>query len=225
MAEGHGDAFEATAMHDGAPIVHRDKRVSRGMALLLAVPGLFTIALSVFLAIANGTSDKPIPAGALPFVVAGLAGLGVAFFVLGIVFGVLRTVVTERAVHVKYGLWGPDIPLESIESCDVVEYDWTEFGGWGIRLGADGTWAYVPTSGRVLELRYRRDGKTKRVLVGVHDADETARQIRVARARVETSRQRARVRIEAETEASAEGEPEEDLSEEPVSGKQRGRAR
>lgn len=43
----------------------------------------------------------------------------------------------------------------------VVDYDWTEFGDWGIRLGRDGTWAYVPSGERVLELR-EQSGRHRR---------------------------------------------------------------
>src|SRR5450631_3632861 len=103
---GH-DAFEANEMHDGARVVRRDKNVSRLMAGLLAVPGLLTIALGVFIAFANATASKPVPESALPFVCGAIVALGLLLCTLGVAFGVLRTVVTERAVHVKYGLWGP----------------------------------------------------------------------------------------------------------------------
>jgi hypothetical protein len=175
------DTFEASEMHDGARIVHRDKRVSRGLALLLGIPGLLTMALGVVIAFINASSSKPVPAEALPIVVGLVIALGVLLMTLGIVFGVLRTLVTERAVHVKYGLWGPTIPLDAIRSCKVVEYDWTEFGGWGIRLGKNGTWAYVPASGPVIELVYDDGKKEKRVLVGAQNAEATALAIDRAR--------------------------------------------
>jgi hypothetical protein len=175
--KGH-DAFEATEMHDGARVVRRDKVVSRLMAGMLAVPSLFTIGIGIYIAFANTTAPKPIPAEALPLVVAGVVGLGVLLGVLGIAFGVLRTVVTERAVHVRYGLWGPTIPIASIRSCRVVDYHWTKFGGWGIRRARDGTWAYVTASGgKVVELRYIEGGRERCALVGANDAAETARQI------------------------------------------------
>lgn len=176
------DEFEAKNMHDGSPIVHRDKKVSRGMTAALCIPALFVIALSVYIAVANGTASKPVPEAVLPLVCAGVAALGVFLGVIGLMFAVVRTIVTEEAVHVKYGLWGPDISLDAIKSCNVVEYDWTQFGGWGIRRGRDGTWAYVPASGPVVELRYVEEGKDKRVLVGAEDATETVRQIERARA-------------------------------------------
>jgi hypothetical protein len=76
MGEPRGDAFEASEMHDGAPVVRRDEKITRRTAALVAVPGVLTVALAVFIAFANASSSKPVPAGALPFVVAGVAALG-----------------------------------------------------------------------------------------------------------------------------------------------------
>jgi len=180
-----GDEFETKNMQDGASVVCRDKKVARGLAALLAFAGLFTISIGVLVALTNATASKPVPAAALPFVVAAVVALGLLLGTLGIVFAVVRTLVTDRYVDVKYGLWGPRIPLENIRSCNVIEYDWTQFGGWGIRMGKDGTWAYVPASGRVIEMRYLEDGKEKRVLVGAEDANGTARAIELARERLE----------------------------------------
>jgi hypothetical protein len=178
--EPRDDGFEAREMHDGAPVVHRDKKVSRAMAALLAVPGLLAMLVAAFVGIANATSHEPLPAEALPVVALMLAALGVLFVGMGVVFGVLRTIVTERAVHVRYGLWGPTIPLEAIRSCDAVDYDWTEFGGWGLRRGRGGAWAYMPVGKRAVEIRYREGDEEKRVLVGAGDPEATARAIRAA---------------------------------------------
>lgn len=175
------DDFEARNMRDGAPVVHSDKRVSRGLTAIVSGSGLLTMALALFIAFANATSHKPVPVGALPLVVGAIGMLGMGLVVLGVVMGVVRTVVSEREVNVKFGLWGPRIPLENIRSASVVDYDWTAFGGWGIRRSVDGTWAYVPGGKRVLEIRYVEDGKERRVLVGADNPEETARQIDRAR--------------------------------------------
>mgnify|MGYP003592771031 CR=1 FL=1 len=216
-----GDDYESSEMHDGAPVVHRDKHVSRAMALLLGVPGLLTMVLGAFVAMTNATASRPVPAAALPLVVALVVGLGLGLAALGVVFGVLRTVVTARAVHVKYGMWGPTIPLDAIRSCEVVAYDPLEFGGWGIRLGRKGAWAYVPAAaGPVLELVYVDEAtkKERRVLVGAANAEETRLQIERARARAAGSRVRVaepsapRARV-AEGPAPHAGESPEDAAE------------
>jgi len=181
MPKKNTDELEARHMEGGAAVVHRDKKVSRGLAALVAVPGFLTIVLAAYLAFANATASKPVPADALPFVVGAIATLGVALVVMGVMFGVVRTVVTQHEVNVKFGLWGPRISLASIRSVKVVDYDWTKFGGWGIRRAMDGTWAYVPGGKRVLEIRFVEDAKERCVLVGCENPDETARQIERAR--------------------------------------------
>jgi hypothetical protein len=113
---------------------------------------------------------------------------------------VVRTIVTEHSVNVKFGLWGPEIPLSAIRSAKVVDYDWMKFGGWGIRRAMDGTWAYVPGGKRVLELCFTEGNKERRILVGCENPDETARKI-------EQGRQP--VRVAAQAPAEAENEPEE----------------
>jgi hypothetical protein len=204
------DAFEASEMHDGARVVRRDKVVARTMAAMLVAPALLMFVLGAYIAFANATAPKPVPAAVLPFVVGGIMALGVLLGVLGLVLGVLRVVVTEGAVHVRYGLWGPTIALENIRSCRPVNYDWTEFGGWGIRRGRGGVWAYVPvSSGKVIEIVYRDGAKDRRVLVGASNADETARVIEHLRAASEVG---GRVRVAEEAHATSAATQVEDPS-------------
>lgn len=204
-----GDAFEEAEMHDGSPIVHRDKLVSRGMTGIMLGGGSLPLLVGILVALTNSTASRPVPPGAVPLVVALTAALSVALWITGIVFGVVRTVVTKQAVHVKYGLWGPTIPLDAIESARVVEYDWTEFGGWGLRIGKDGARAYVPQNGPCVELVYREGGKTKRLLVGAAEASRTVRAIEEARGRVRIADDgSSRAEDEAALEA-AEAEAEE----------------
>ncbi len=175
------DPFESKFMADEADVRYRDKRVSRGMAGILAAPALFSWALAVFVAFANASSDKPVPAAALPFVVGAIALFGVGFAVLSLTFAVLRTVVTSQSVIVRYGLWGPEIPLSAIVGCKVMDYDFTKFGGWGLRRGVGGVWAYVPGPGKVVEIEYEEGGATKRVQIGAEDAARLATEIERAR--------------------------------------------
>jgi hypothetical protein len=209
---GRSDDFEAREMHDGSRVLYRDKRVSRLMAALLISPALITTALAIFIPFVNATSDKPVPGAALPFLVAGLLAFSALFVGLGLVFSVMRTIISEKEVHVKYGLWGPRIPLEHVTSAKPVDYHWTEFGGWGIRLGKNNTWAYVPSGKRAVEIAYRQDGEDKRVLVGTENVEETARQINRAReqqlggARFEVSAADVDRDVEAEEEAVVESE-------------------
>lgn len=209
-----GDRFEAENMHDGSRVLHRDKKVSRWMALALIIPGLFTYGIATFVALVNSTSDKPLPAAALPIVVALLAALATTFIVLGLVFAVLRTIVTEEALHVKYGLWGPRVPLRAIRSCKVVPYDWTDYGGWGIRRGRDGSWAYVVSGNEAVEILYEEDGAIRRILVGGEHPKDTAIEVNRALRALEKPRVAARPSpIEREFESDqAEVSEAEDLA-------------
>lgn len=207
------DEFEAKHMASEGRVLHHDKRVSRVLAGMLAVPGLLTILLGVFIALTNATASRPVPGAALPFVVAGVAGLGALLMLMGVVFGVLRTIVTDKEVNIKYGLWGPTISLGDVVSCRAVDYEWTEFGGWGIRMGKNGAWAYVPSGSRAVEIRYREGSKEKRVLVGVASPEEVARKINEAAARFATRPgDRLRVpiddRVDPETRREIEAEVE-----------------
>jgi hypothetical protein len=166
--------------HD-AEVRHRDKRVSRLLAGVLVAPALFTWFMAFFIAFTNSSADKPLPGAALPIVVAAMGGLGLMFVVLSLTFAVLRSVVTDHQVVVKYGLWGPEIDLASIVSCKVVDYEWTKFGGFGIRLGSGGVWAYVPGPGEVVEIEYDASGERKKVLVGAKDARALSLEINRAR--------------------------------------------
>lgn len=213
------DDFEARHMQDGATVLHRDKRVSRGLALALLIPGLLTVALGAYIGVANATASKPVPAAALPLVVLGVVALGLFLMLLGVMFSVVRTLVTARAVHVKFGLWGPDIPLASIERAAVVRYDWVQFGGWGIKRNLQGTWAYVPSGDRAVELVYREGGAERRVLVGVEDPAELVRKI------AEAQQGTARVRVDAgptEDEALADDEATREADEPAPGGRARG---
>lgn len=208
-----GDAFEESEMHDGAPVVRRDKLVSRGMTALFFGSGLLPMLVALLVALTNSTSAKPLPPAVMPVVVALFAAFGMAMWLGGIVFGVLRTVVTKQAVHVKYGLWGPTIPIEAIESARVIDYDWTEFGGWGMRIGKGGARAFVPRNGPCVELVYRDGDKKKRVLVGAENAaatvasiQEAQTQVRIADDASATSATADEEALEQEAEAEAAAE-------------------
>jgi hypothetical protein len=84
-------------------------------------------------------------------------------FFVWILFSALRISVTAKEVHVQYGLFGPRIPIESIESCEACEYDWKQYGGWGIRYGRDGTVAYnmLGDGGRAVRISYKK-GRRRR---------------------------------------------------------------
>ena len=199
MAE---DSFEAAEMHDGAVVVHRDKAISRRMSAILAGIGLLPVAITMAILLRMGLANAHF--GELGIVLAMNAVWAIGFMGMGVAFGVLRTLVTKKAVHVKYGLWGPTIPLDEIESVRVVPYNWTEFGGWGIRYGRDGSRAYVPRNGNVVEIIRREGAKKRRVLVGAEDPSAVAAAIERERSGAGTTR----IAVDAAATRVATADPE-----------------
>lgn len=103
---------------------------------------------------------------------------------LWLLFAVLRVSVTREAVHVQYGLFGPTIPIASVERCEVVDYDWKQYGGWGIRYGRDGSTVYnmLGDQGRAVKLVYRTGSGEKTVLLSSRDPERLAAAVTLARA-------------------------------------------
>ncbi len=108
----------------------------------------------------------------------------IPLFLVWILFSALRISVTAKEVHVQYGLFGPRIPIEAIESCEPCDYDWKQYGGWGIRYGRDGTVAYnmLGDGGRAVRITYRKGTKTKKLLLAARDPERLATAIHQARA-------------------------------------------
>lgn len=85
-----------------------------------------------------------------------------------LMFSVLRVSVSSQRVQVQLGLFGPDISTDKITHAEAVDYDWKQYGGWGIRKGRDGSWAYnmMGDAGRAARIEYVDDkGKERAVLV------------------------------------------------------------
>lgn len=104
---------------------------------------------------------------------------------LWVLFSVLRVTVSEGHVNVQLGLFGPKIPIAAIESVEALEYDWKQFGGWGIRLNSKGEWMYnLPgDGGRAVRLVWRdRKGRRKVTYVASRQSEQLAATIERARA-------------------------------------------
>jgi hypothetical protein len=100
--------------------------------------------------------------------------------IVWLLFSVLRVTVSERAVNVQYGLFGPKIPIAAIESSEAVTYDWKRFGGWGIKRSRDGAWIYnMPgDGGRAVRIVWRdARGRRRTTLIGSRQSTELAAQI------------------------------------------------
>lgn len=136
-----------------------------------------------------------------------------------LLFMFLRVTVTTEHVHVQLGLFGPKIPIAKLLSARAEDYQPLKYGGWGIRLGRDGSWAYsMPGAGRGVRLTYETErGKRKEVFVSTPDPESILAGIEKARGgagvrvaddvRVEQTSapadEDAEAEIDAETEATA----------------------
>jgi hypothetical protein len=183
---GHVDDYEAKYMQGSGRMLRREKTVWKLHWLLLLPMPLLLFVLGTIL---TGAGSKPAPMimALLPVALMSL------FSVLWLMFRVLRVHVTEQTVHIQYGIFGPQIPVAAITSCRVIDYPLSVYGGWGIRYGLDGSWAYslAGDSGRVVEIRWKtEDGKEKKVVVSSLDPDALAASIQAAQAQA-TPRLRA----------------------------------
>jgi hypothetical protein len=171
------DDYEARYMA-GEGVIYRDKiKAPKTFFALLGLPAV--IQAIAFAAVMLQPHPAPLASFlAFPVSVAVLT-------LLAILFAVLRVTVTRREVLIQYGLFGPKIPLESIQSCESVVYDWKMYGGWGIRRGRDGSWAYnmMGDAGRAVRIAWTdAKGALTTTLVASPNPDVLARAINHARA-------------------------------------------
>ena len=192
------DEYERKYMSEGG-IVHQAKtRAPPLMQAIILSPAIIALLLSIVAASQSGATAG---LAALPGLVIGL--------VVWLLFSVLRATVTKTHVHIQYGLFGPKIPLERIESCEAVSYDWKRYGGFGIRRGRDGSWAYnmMGDQGRAVRIAWRDEGGERvTTLLSARDPESFASA--VLRARGATQKRIAPEDAEAVAEAEAELEAE-----------------
>lgn len=193
------DGYESQYMN-GAEALVRSRR---------PMPWWFFALLGVALAVSVGSSIAAGTFGAL--ITAPL------LIVVGLLLSVLRVTVTRSHLHVQLGLWGPKIAIADITRITATDYPVLRYGGWGIRLGSDGSWAYSTPggTGRGVRVEYRVDGRDKAVFVSTDEADEIVRVVSELKGGAATG-----VRVEAEPTAArasdegveAEGRASEEAS-------------
>ena len=102
-------------------------------------------------------------------------------------FAVIRVTVSSEQFHVQFGLFGPKVAIADILQVEACDYDWKEFGGWGIKRSfKDGAWIYnmLGDEGRAVRVAYRdAKGNKKTVVVGTKNANLLADAVKQAMAR------------------------------------------
>jgi hypothetical protein len=146
------DAYERQYMAGQGTVLYHGKRPAPKWLQLLTGINVF-VGLGLLVTPAWATGLFLIPVG----------------FLMWALFAVLRFTVSERAVKIQYGLFGPTIPTAAIESAEAIDYDWKKFGGWGIRRSRSGEWIYnMPgDGGRAVRIVWRdKKGKQRITLIG-----------------------------------------------------------
>ncbi len=148
------DDYERAYMTHGN-VRFRDKLVAS--KLFHALMGRSGVGLIGAAVAAWGANGDTLAAGVF------LAGAAASVGTWGLFSG-LRITVTDDNIIVQYGLLGPTIPLESIESIESVDYHWTRAGGFGIRLGMDGSIVYnmMGDRGKAVKIVWRNKYGIKR---------------------------------------------------------------
>ena len=65
----------------------------------------------------------------------------------------IRIQISDKELQVNYGkLNHKNILLENIVSCELAKASFRKYGGVGIRLGTDGSWAYTTSFGKAVKI-------------------------------------------------------------------------
>jgi hypothetical protein len=164
------DAYERDYMRGEGMVLYRDKTSSPWQ-----LHTLFGVIAAAII-----TSAVVTPGGWIS------AAMGLPIIAtLWLLFSILRVSVSQGHVNVQLGLFGPKIPIAAIESVEALDYDWKQFGGWGIRLNAKGEWMYnLPgDGGRAVKMIWRdRKGRRKVTYVASRENEQLAAAIESARA-------------------------------------------
>ena len=188
------DDYEKKYMSGEGAIASARARMPWPFDVLLLFLAAFTTATSIF---SSGASGTWVALATVPLLL-----------LVWILFMFLRVTVTNDALHVQLGLFGPKVPVEQITSATVAKYDAMKYGGWGIRLGLDGSVAYsVPGhGGKGVAITFSKDGKERKMFVTCPNPEEIVSALDQARARAGANvRVGADVRVEEE-ESEAEEE-------------------
>lgn len=195
------DDYEAKYMQGAGTLLHREKTVWKLHWILLFGPILVFLLTGLGLAGVIQDHGHPMSLGAVAF----LLPLGLLMLALWAMFISLRIHVTTREVHVQFGLFGPKIPIEAIDSVVVRDYPALALGG-GIKW-YDGAWAYTlwGQGTRFVRIEWHDpdpSGKKNSTIVWAQDPDKLA-------AIIQEARTGKKVRVEEFEGAPAEVEEEQ----------------
>lgn len=157
------DEYEAEYMGD-SEVVHREK-ISYPKPFLWVVGALLTLGVAAQIGLMASSGV------ALPVLLLPLLAFALAAFIIAMM-ATLRVTVTRDDVAVQYGVFGPQIPIESIIECKAENYSLMKYGGYGIRLSPiDGSWAFnmLGDKGKAVRIHYKKkSGGIRKILIASH---------------------------------------------------------
>jgi len=188
------DEFEAAEVNAPGTVIHREKQVSRFLALMMVM-------LFVLMAGAAAMGLAPDASWTLKYLPWPMLALAVY---VGLTGTVVRTVVTTEEVRVVWGLRKVQIPVSAIKQCKVVS----------VPPPITGHEIMAPHAAKeVLTIEWVDGDKTRKHVIGAEVPQRLADSIEEARARAGGKRIAASddVDEQAELEAAAAEEVEREL--------------
>jgi len=183
------DDFEAKEVNAPGAVIHREKQVSRFLALMMVM---------LFGLMAAGAVMGLAPDASWTLKVLPWPMLALAVYV-GLTGPVVRTVVTTEEVRVVWGLRTVQIPVSSIKQCKVVS----------VPPPIQGHEKMAPhVAKEALTLEWVDGDKTRKHIIGAEVPQRLADSIQEARARAGGKRIAGPDDAETEAEAAAEAEAE-----------------
>lgn len=165
------DEYAKQFMEGEGDALYFDKRVAPPTMRWLMAAGLMAAAVGVGVA----TVDDPSTLWAL--VPLGAGGL------LTVTFWSLRTLVTQRMIHVQYGIGGRKIPVADVLSVEVVDSNWVRFGGWGVRrnpITGETSYNMMGSKGRAVKIAYKGSLRNRTLYVSAENPERLRDAIRQA---------------------------------------------
>ena len=150
------------------------------------VPGWVIAVLGIVLGVtAGGLTGVAVRnlAGDDPIISGSEAGVFYATFAIAVLVDVflllnftnLSVSVADSGFEFRYGFFGKSFTWDQINSVEVTDYRWINYGGWGIRFSTKGrrAWSQLGVK-RGIVIDVTEGGKSRRYFVSSRRADELA---------------------------------------------------
>jgi len=201
------DEYTEKYMDGAQSLAHTRVRMGTWFFALMGVIALFTLGSGVAVAVTKGIGGAIVPLFfSFPLTV-----------MMTLLFSHVRVTVTNKELVVQYGLFGPKIPLNHVTKISAEDYNWKEFGGWGIKYGRDGTKAYSVSGPQIrcVRVHYLDENKKEQKVV-VSTDDPEAIVLAVQQSQTGTSAEKTRIKLEENAVSSENNVSTEEYAEEIV---------